>query len=138
MAPYYPILIGLLVLVAFLCLVGLLERFVWNKRQCPEAIKLVSVIVCYVGVFSAICVIFVGLIESGRKLLVMWHWLVVPVGVVAAVLMVGFWFVSLWTLMLVGWYAVDRYENGDRKKRRVIGFVVLLVAVFLWAVTTFR
>ena len=138
MAPYYPILIGLLVTAVTLCLVGMLERFVWNKRQCPEAIKLVSVIVCYMGVFGALCVIFVGLSESGRKLLVMWHWLWVPVGLVAAVLMVGFWFVSLWSLMLVGWYAVDRYKDGDRKDRRVIGFVVLLVAVFLWAVTTFR
>jgi hypothetical protein len=53
-------------------------------------------------------------------------------------IMVGFWFLLLWTLMLGAWCAVDRYQNGTQKDRRVIGSLVLLLAVSLWAITTFR
>jgi hypothetical protein len=55
-----------------------------------------------------------------------------------AVLMVGLWFLGLCTLMVGAWCAVDRYMNGTQKDRRVIGFTVLLLAVSLWAATTFR
>jgi hypothetical protein len=55
-----------------------------------------------------------------------------------AALMVGLWFLGLCTLMLGAWCAVDRYKNGTDKDRRVIGFMVLLAAVSLWAITTFR
>jgi len=138
MAPYYPLLIGLLVLAVTLSLVGLLERFVWNKRQCPEAIKHLSAFVCWFAGFSAACMILAGLWESGRRLLAMWHWLTVVAEALAVVFMVCVWFWGLVTFMVAAWAAVDRYMNGTQKDRRVIGFVVLLLAVSLWVITTFR
>lgn len=57
---------------------------------------------------------------------------------VAAAVMVGAWYLGLWILMFGGWVAFERYKDGTRKDRIVIRLIVLLVAVFMWAETTFR
>ena len=60
------------------------------------------------------------------------------IGVVSVIFVVGFWFVGIVPLMMGAWCAVDRYKDGTRKDRIVIGSTVFLLAVVLWAVTTFR
>ena len=43
------------------------------------------------------------------------------IGVVSVIFVVGFWFVGIVTLMMGAWCAVDRYKDGTRKDRIVIG-----------------
>jgi hypothetical protein len=63
---------------------------------------------------------------------------VILFGILSSVLVVAVWFFGLCTLMVGAWCAVDRYNRGSQKDRRVIGSMVLLLAVVLWALTTFR
>lgn len=57
---------------------------------------------------------------------------------VAVPLMVAVWYVGLWALMFGGWIAFERYKDGNGKDRTVVNCVLLLLAVYMWAATTFR